>query len=176
MSKWELFYQSSDYSRRRDNENIVLIEQAREIERLRGEVKCKDQVLSRLEEDNDNLKTQINQYKDQLNETLQLIKSENTPSAHYKGAHNLSEKLMLLDSYIRDIKKSQDRFRHSDYEAIVNQRITEKMTPSPNLTRNSHFDNSFHHAKPLKDLYSNSANTRSYSRTEFPSGPLKNNS
>lgn len=80
---------------------------------------------------------------------------------------------MLLDSYIRDIKKTQDKIKHSDYEMVVNQRISEKMTPSPNLTRNGHFDNSFHNVKPLKDLYSNSANTRLYTRNEFPPGPLK---
>jgi hypothetical protein len=146
-----------------------MIDQARELERLKGELFCKDEILAKLEDDNQSFIWQIEQLKDQLNNTLKLINNENHPVGLYQDSASLIDKVISIENYIRGWKKDLDRSSHSEHEALYVPKFNGKFTPK--VSRNPNQGTSFHTLEPLKDIYSNSANVRQYSRNEYPLTP-----
>jgi hypothetical protein len=143
-----------------------MVDQARELERLNGELFCKDQILAKLEDDNQSFIVQFEQLKDQLNRTLKFINNENHPVGLYQDSASLIDKVISIENYIRGRKQDLDCSNHSEHEALYVPKFNGKFTPK--VSRNPDQETSFHTLKPLKDIYSNSANSRLYSRNEYP--------
>jgi hypothetical protein len=143
-----------------------MIDQARELERLKGELFCKDQILAKLEDDNQSSIWQLEQLKDQLNHTLTFINNENHPVGLYQDSTSLIDKVISIENFIPGRKQDLDRSSHSEHEALYAPKFNDKFTPK--VSRNPNQGTSFQTLKPLKDIYSNSANARLYSRNEYP--------
>jgi len=160
--------EQTDYSRR-DTENVVMVDQAREIERLSNELIIKDQDSDRMVQENHKYKNQLNDLKEQLNRTLSFVKSENIPHYEVRKSQDLVEKVLALESYIKEQKDGLDRTQYSEYDSLCRNRFHSKFTPE-GLTRNGIRDPVLNINKPLNNLYSNSANSQVYSRNDFEVG------
>lgn len=154
------------YFSRRDTESVVLIDQAREIERLNEELLIKDQEYSQISEENHNYLHQFDCLKDRLNQALSHVKSENLPHYEVRKSHDLVQKVIALETYIVEQQNCMDRSTHSEYDALYMNQFHNKFTPEVH-TRNGLKDQALHAERPMKNLHSNSANSRIYSRNGY---------
>ncbi|CAI2385662.1 unnamed protein product [Moneuplotes crassus] len=133
--------ENTDYSSR-DTESIVMVDQAREIERLTKDLGIRDLELNRISKENHIQKVELDHLQQKLDQTLFQLKNTNLAPLHFQNSSDCINRSLNVDNF----PSSPDCRGHLLPPHLKYSKMASRMTQS---------SPSFQNNQPLRNVYKN---------------------